>query len=57
MSDKLYKKLCDKTLLKQAWHLARLDCKRNFIQDAYNYNDFAFNIDGRLSLLCDNLMK
>lgn len=55
MTDRLYKKLCDKNLLKQAWHLARIECKKAFIQDSFGYNDFAFNIDDRLSMLCDNL--
>jgi hypothetical protein len=57
MSDTLYKKLCDVNLLKQAWHLARLDCKRSFIQDPFHYNDFAFTLDNRLSLLRENLMS
>ena len=57
MSDRLFKKLCDINLLKKAWHLARIDAKNSFMRDPYDYNDFAFNLNGQLKLICQSLQN
>ena len=51
MSDVLFRKLCNRDLLKKAWHLARVDAKSKFIQDLFAYNDFAFDLDRYLEML------
>jgi hypothetical protein len=52
MSNPLFKQLCDRSLLKKAWHLARIDERSKFIQDMFAYNDFAFDLDRHIELLC-----
>ena len=57
MSDKLFKKLCDTKLLKRAWHLARVDARKSFMFDPFQYNDFAFDLDQNLALICQSLIN
>lgn len=48
MADSLYKKLYDFNILRRAWHLAISDTRKDFIEDPFKYNDFAFNLEGNL---------